>query len=63
MATQKEVLESLVNQDELVYWAHKNNVNLEEFPGGFYADQEWKVNIQEERIVSVERRLDEPQQL
>ncbi|QNN99109.1 hypothetical protein SEA_FAUST_3 [Streptomyces phage Faust] len=64
MATQKEVLENLVNQDEVLYWAHKNGVNLEAFSGGFYVDHEWQVNIDTEgKIVSVERRLDEPREL
>ena len=63
MATQKEVLESLVNQDEVLYWAHKNGVKLEAFSGGFYVE-EWQINIDNQGLIkSVERRLDEPTQL
>lgn len=62
MATQREVLEKLGTEDELMYWAKKNGIEVEKFPGGFYVD-EWQLNTQEETILSVERRLDEPGQL
>ncbi|XAO35203.1 hypothetical protein SEA_FRANCOB_3 [Streptomyces phage Francob] len=62
MATQKDVIERLLNKEEILYWARKNGVETEEFPGGIYVD-EWKVSLQEDKIVSVERRLDEPEQL
>ncbi|AXH49152.1 hypothetical protein HWB76_gp004 [Streptomyces phage Blueeyedbeauty] len=62
MATQKDVLERLGTKEELLYWARKNNIAVEEIDGGFLLD-EWKVSLEEERIVSVERRLDEPQSL
>lgn len=63
MATKKETLERLVNQDELLYWAHNNGIRLEAFSGGFYVDEEWQVNTQESIITSVERRMDEPREL
>lgn len=59
MATQRRVLEKLGTEDELLYWAKKNNVAMEEFPGGYYVD-EWTILVQERNIVSVERRIDEP---
>jgi hypothetical protein len=63
MATQKEFIENLVNKDEILYWARKNGVATELFPGGIYVD-EWQVSLDtQERIVSVERRLDEPREL
>lgn len=62
MATQKSVIENLVNRDEILYWAKKNGVQTEDFPGGIYVD-EWQVYLQEDKIVSVERRLDEPREL
>jgi hypothetical protein len=62
MATQKEVVERLVNKEEILYWARKNGHETEEFPGGIYVD-EWKVYLEEDTIVSVERRLDEPTEL
>ncbi|AXG66128.1 hypothetical protein SEA_ANNADREAMY_4 [Streptomyces phage Annadreamy] len=60
MATQKEVLESLGTEDELLYWAKKNKIELEDFPGGYFVD-EWQVTIHNNTIMLVERRLDEPQ--
>lgn len=62
MATQKDVLEKLGTEEELIYWARKNNVQLEEFPGGFYVD-EWTILLDNKTITSVERRVDEPEQL
>ncbi|QOI67409.1 hypothetical protein SEA_BEUFFERT_4 [Streptomyces phage Beuffert] len=63
MATQKDVLERLGTEDEILYWAHKNGVALEAFSGGYRVD-EWNINLDEQgRILSVERRLDEPQSL
>jgi hypothetical protein len=62
MATQKEVLERMVNREELIYWAIKNDFVLEDFPGGVWVD-EWQINLENNNIISVERRLDEPGQL
>lgn len=62
MATQKVTLERLLNKEEVVYWAKKNGIALEEIPGGLVVE-EWKINLEEDKIVSVERRLDEPEQL
>jgi len=63
MATQKVTLERLLNKEEVVYWAKKNNIALEEIPGGLVIE-EWKINLDtQDKIVSVERRLDEPEQL
>jgi len=62
MATQKETIERLLTKEEILYWAAKNGIETEEFPGGIYVD-EWQVNLQEDNILSVERRLDEPREL
>jgi len=63
MATQKDVLEKLGTEDEILYWAHKNGVALEAHSGGYYVD-DWTINLDTERkIQSVERRLDEPKEL
>lgn len=62
MATQKDVLERLGTREELVYWAKKNNIAVEKIDGG-YLVEEWQVTLEEDRITSVERRLDEPQSL
>jgi hypothetical protein len=63
MATQKETLERLLNKEEIIYWAAKGGIAVEEFPGGLFVD-EWKVNLNtEDYIASVERRLDEPESL
>lgn len=62
MATQKETLEKLHSKDEILYWAKKNGIEIEEFPGGIYVD-DWSIILEEGRIVSVERRLDEPGEL
>jgi hypothetical protein len=62
MATQKETLEKLHSKEEILYWARKNNIEIEEFPGGYYVD-DWSINLEEDTIVSVERRLDEPREL
>lgn len=62
MATQKDVLEKLGTEEELIYWARKNNIQLEEFSGGFYVD-EWTILLDNKTITSVERRVDEPEQL
>ncbi|UUG69345.1 hypothetical protein SEA_SHAM_4 [Streptomyces phage Sham] len=63
MATQKETIEKLLNKEEILYWAKKNNVQVEEFDGGIYVD-EWSVLLdQEDKIAAVERRLDVPREL
>jgi hypothetical protein len=62
MATQKDVLERLGTREELVYWSEKNNISIEEIDSGYFVE-EWKVTLEEDRITSVERRLDEPQSL
>lgn len=63
MATQKETLERLLNKEEVLYWAKKGGIEVEEISGGLLVD-EWKVNLnKEDYITSVERRLDEPQEL
>lgn len=63
MATQKETLEKLHNKEEILYWAAKNDIELEEVPGGLFVD-EWKINLSEDNyIINVERRLDEPNEL
>lgn len=63
MATQKEALEKLLNKEEILYWARKNSIELEEIPGGILVD-EWKINLDtQDYITSIERRLDEPREL
>lgn len=63
MATQKEVLERLVNRDEIVHWAERNSYALEEDSGGLYVG-EWYITLDENNYIkTVERRLDEPQEL
>lgn len=63
MATQKDVILSLLNKGEVLYWAKKNRLEVEEFPGGLYVD-DWKVTFNtQDNITTVERRLDEPQEL
>lgn len=60
MATQKEVVERLLTKEEILYWAAKNGIEVEEFPGGLYVE-EWKVSLENNTITMVERRTDEPQ--
>jgi len=63
MATQKETLEKLLNKEEILYWAKKNGVEYEEIPAGIFVD-EWKINLSEDNyIINIERRLDEPREL
>jgi hypothetical protein len=63
MATQKDTLERLVNKEEIVYWAKKGGVEIESFDGGIYVD-DWQINLDtNDMIVSVERRMDESQEL
>lgn len=63
MATQKDTLERLVNKEEIVYWAKKGRVEIESFDGGIYVD-DWQINLDtNDMIVSVERRMDESQEL
>ncbi|QIQ62891.1 hypothetical protein SEA_MOAB_3 [Streptomyces phage Moab] len=62
MATTKDVLEKLHSREEIDYWAAKGGFEVEDFPGGVYVG-EYKINLEENRIVSVESRLDEPRTL
>jgi hypothetical protein len=63
MATTQETIKKLLNREEVIYWAKKNGVRLEEFPGGFWVG-EWTITFdQEDKIAAVERRLDVPTEL
>lgn len=63
MATTQDAIKKLLNREEVIYWARKNSITLEEFPGGFWVD-EWTVTFdQEDKIAAVERRLDVPREL
>ena len=63
MARQRDVLERLRTQDEILHWAHKNGVKLEAFSGGLHVE-EWTILLDNKgNILSVERRLDEPREL
>lgn len=63
MATTQETIKRLLNREEVIYWAKKNGITLEEFPGGFWVD-EWSVYFtKDNKIAAVERRLDVPREL
>ena len=63
MTTQRGTIERLLNKEEILYWARKNNVSVREFSGGLHVD-EWTVMLdQEDRISSVEMTLDVPREL
>lgn len=62
MATQKEVLEKLGTEEELLYWAAKGGIALEQFSGGWHVN-EWSIYTNNKTITSVERRMDEPREL
>lgn len=64
MATQKEVLERLVNRDEIVHWAERNGYALEDSDSGGLYVGEWHISLDENNYIkTVERRLDEPREL
>lgn len=62
MATTKDALMRLGSEEELLYWAKKNNIRLVRIPGG-YVVEEHTILLNKGYIVSVERTLHEPREL